>query len=90
MRLMKVSQKERDAAFAKIYPELLMLAERYTSMMHVPFVDVRSMVITEMSKPEFKLQVLQVLDDALEAAEKARAEDLPPEHKSIPPQFGPA
>jgi hypothetical protein len=63
---------EINAAFDKVYPELLGLAHYYAGMVHVPFVDVEGMIKQQMQTPQFKLQAIKIIDDALEAAEAVR------------------
>jgi len=72
-KLGSASVDEINAAFDKVYPELLNLAHYYAGMVHVPFVDVEGMIRTQMQTPAFKKQAVQIIDDALEAAEAVRA-----------------
>jgi hypothetical protein len=41
-------------------------------MVHVPFVDVGGMIDRQMNTPEFKRQAVQIVADAVNAAEAAR------------------
>jgi len=63
---------EVNAAFDKVYPELLNLAHYYGGMVHVPFVNVEAMVRQQMQTPEFKKAAVQIISDAIEAAEAVR------------------
>jgi hypothetical protein len=72
VRLGDASVEEINAAYSKIYPELVNLAHYYAGMVHVPFVDVRSMIDRQMNTPEFKRQAVQIVADAVNAAEAVR------------------
>jgi len=66
------SVDEINAAYDKIYPELLNLAHYYAGMVHVPFVNVEQMIRQQMQTPEFKRQAVKIVHDALAAAEAVR------------------
>jgi len=72
-KLGSASVDEINAAFDKVYPELMNLAHYYAGMVNIPFVNVESMIRDKMQTPEFKRQAVQIIDDALEAAEAVRA-----------------
>src|SRR5215469_10764117 len=69
LRMGTASTDEINAAFDKVYPELLNLAHYYAGMVHVPFVNVEQMIRNEMQTPEFKKQAVQIIADAITAAE---------------------
>jgi hypothetical protein len=72
MRLASASVAEQNAAFNKVYPDLIKLAQYYSAQVNVPFVDVQSMVTQKMQTPEFRRQVVALIDEALDAAEAVR------------------
>jgi hypothetical protein len=72
IKLGDASVDEVNAAYDKVYPELLNLAHYYAGMVHVPFIDVESMIRQQMQTPEFKRQAVLIIDDALNAAEAVR------------------
>lgn len=60
----------KEAAFKVVYPELIALAQHYSREVHVPFVDVERMAMEKLSTPEAKQQIMEVIDDAIDAAEQ--------------------
>lgn len=72
MNLKMADTDEINAAFDKVYPELLNLAHYYAGMVHVPFVNVEEMIRKQMQTPEFKKQAVHIINDAIEAAEAVR------------------
>jgi hypothetical protein len=72
MNLKMADVDEINAAFDKVYPELLNLAHYYAGMVNVPFIDVEEMVRQQMQTPEFKRRAVQIISDAIEAAEAVR------------------
>ena len=72
MKLGQASTGEINAAFDKVYPELLNLAHYYSGMVNVPFINVEAMIRQQMETPEFKRRAVQIIDDALNAAEDYR------------------
>ena len=69
LRMGTASTDEINAAFDRVYPELLNLAHYYAGMVHVPFVNVEQMIRNQMQTPEFKRQAVQIIADAITAAE---------------------
>jgi len=72
MKLGQASVGEINAAFDKVYPELLALAHYYAGQVNVPFVNVEDMVKRQMQTPEFKRKAVQIIDDAITAADDYR------------------
>ena len=72
-KLMMADVDEINAAFDKVFPELMNLAHYYAGMVHVPFVDVDAMVKQQMQTAQFKRAAVQIISDAIEAAEAVRA-----------------
>jgi hypothetical protein len=72
VRLGDASVDEINAAYAKIYPELVKLAHYYAGMVHIPFVNVDAMIDEHINTPEFKRQAVQIVADAVNAAEAVR------------------
>jgi len=72
LNLGDASVDEINAAYNKIYPELVNLAHYYAGMVNVPFVNVRAMIDRQMNTPEFKRQAVQIVADAVNAAEAVR------------------
>jgi hypothetical protein len=68
IRLGDASVDEINAAYDKIYPELIKLAHYYAGMVHVPFINVDAMIDREIQTPEFKRQAVQIVSDAVNAA----------------------
>ena len=66
------SVDEINAAYNKIYPELVKLAHYYAGMVHVPFLNVDAMIDQKIQTPEFKRQAVQIVADAVNAAEAVR------------------
>ena len=64
--------EEINAAYDKIYPELVNLAHYYAGMVHIPFVDINAMIDRQIQTPQFKRMAVQIIDDALNAAEAVR------------------
>lgn len=71
-RLGDASVDEINAAYNKIYPELINLAHYYAGAVHIPFVDINAMIDKQVQTPQFKKQAVQIIDDALNAAEAVR------------------
>jgi len=69
VRLGDASVDEINAAYDKIYPELLNLAHYYAGRVNIPFVNVEQMIRNEMQTPEFKRLAVQIVSDAVNAAE---------------------
>ena len=68
IRLGDASVDEINAAYDKIYPELVNLAHYYAGAVNVPFINVRAMIDREIQTPEFKRQAVQIVSDAVNAA----------------------
>jgi len=68
LRLGDASVDEINAAYDKIYPELVNLAHYYAGMVNVPFINVKAMIDREIQTPEFKRQAVQIVSDAVNAA----------------------
>jgi len=69
LRLGTASVDEINAAYTKIYPELVNLAHYYAGMVNIPFVNVNAMIEQKMQTPEFKKMAVQIIADAITAAE---------------------
>jgi hypothetical protein len=69
LKLTKATDAQKKAAFDKVYPELVKLAEAYADQVHVPFVNVRAMIDEKLRDPVIIHQMMQVIDDAVDAAE---------------------
>jgi len=72
LNLGDASVDEINAAYNKIYPELVNLAHYYAGAVNVPFINVRAMIDRQMQTPEFKRQAVQIVADAVNAAEAVR------------------
>jgi|SRR6516225_393614 len=68
----EASVDEINAAYNKIYPELVNLAHYYAGMVNIPFVNVRALIDQKIQTPEFKKMAVQIVADAVNAAEAVR------------------
>ena len=72
-KLIHASAAQKQAALDKVMPELMAIVEQYASQFNIPFVDVRTMLVNGLKRPDVQQKIAQVVDDALEAAENAPA-----------------
>jgi len=77
LRMGTASVDEINAAYNKVLPELVNLAHYYAGMVNIPFVNVSAMIDKQINTPEFKRQAVQIIADAITAAEAVH--ETPPE-----------
>jgi ribosomal protein L20A (L18A) len=68
LKLAQATEAQKQAAFDKVYPELVNLAKVYGERVNIPFVNVEEMVMEKLRDPAVKQQMMEIIDDAVDAA----------------------